>query len=229
MVATDQKAATKKCLLRARTYLEAVCRKRSVYPFYGIGGVLLLCLLMGVGFTAIRAIHSSFWINGFRDYWYYDSPLSVLLVGCIVLYHRPHLLALSRWQPRWIDVILGALLGLLVPAVLFITVRSPIQTLHLRPLPRSSFLPIVLIAPMIEEIVCRGIFLKSLKSYLPRLAAIVIVTVLIAFGHNSFWVVLPSQLMFSIIYIALGDSLPASMVAHVVNNAFVFIASSGNL
>jgi len=102
----------------------------------------------------------------------------------------------------------------------------------LRACPGFQLIPIVCLGPVLEEVLCRGIILKSFKSYLPSTAAVLVAAVLVAallfsLAHRQFWSVLPSQLMLSIVYVALGDSLPASIAAHIKNNAFALVLASG--
>ena len=196
-------------------------------PFYSVSRVLLLCLLIFVLYAVISSIHQSIWAASYRQYWYYDSPFSVLLVVCIASYRHPQLLALSRWRPRWIDLAAGVSGGVLVPTVLWLAFRDPVQTLRLH-FPRGSFfVPMVFMGPVVEEMFFRGTVLKSFKSYLPRTVAVLLTSLLVSILHPHFWTVLPMQLMVSVLYVALGDSLPASIAAHITNNAFVFLLATG--
>jgi membrane protease YdiL (CAAX protease family) len=196
-------------------------------PYYGFGEVLLLCLFVIVGLAIIHQVHKFAWEEGLDKYWYYDSPLTFVLVTCVVFYRRPQLLAVSRWRPRWIDLAIGIVLGFLVPLVLWLSSRDPVNSAGLR-LPQStSFFPIICLSPIFEEIFCRATILKSFKSYLPISAAVLLTAILVSILHLQFWAVFPMQLALSIVYVALGDSLPASIAAHITNNASVLLLATG--
>ena len=59
-----------------------------------------------------------------------------------------------------------------------------------------------------------------------RGVAVLLVPLLAATVHVDFWIALPLQLVLSIVYLTLGDSLPASMTAHMANNRLVFLLAS---
>lgn len=200
---------------------------RSTPPFFSIGGVLLLYLLLTLCTVVITSIHEVVWPASFEKYWYYDSTLSFLFAASIVFYLRPGLIALSRWRPRWSDCAVGIPLGILVPTILWLAIRNPVDTLRLHPLPLASILPIVCLGPIVEEIVFRGTVLRSFKSYLPLTVAILLATFLVSLIHPHFWAAMPIQLTLSVLYVAMCDSMPASIVAHIANNAFVFALTTG--
>lgn len=211
--------------VRGLQYLRGLMRGTPI--FYGIGGVLLLWLAAVICFRIIMQVHRSVWADSSQNYWYYDSPLAVLLVVCVVFYQRPKLLASSRWRPRWIDLYAGVSLGMLVPVLLWLALPDPIRTLRLHFPSGSFFLPVILMGPIVEEILFRATFLKSFKSYLPRSVAVTLAMLLGSLGHTNFWAVLPAEFMLSALYVALGDSLPASICAHVTNNAVGLLLATG--
>jgi membrane protease YdiL (CAAX protease family) len=211
-----------KIWLKLRTWISG-----SAPPFYSIGGILLLYLLLVLCFVLVKTVHESVWPTTFDRYWYYDSTLSFLVVLSVVLYSRPRLFAFSRWHPRWTDFAIAIPVGALVPAMLWLVVREHPDTLRLDHLPLTSVLPIVCLGPIVEEILFRGAVLKSLRSYLPLTAAVFLGALLVSLAHRHFWMVLPSQLMLSILYVAMGDSMPASIAAHVTNNGCVLALSTG--
>ncbi len=199
------------------------------FPFYGIGGLFLLYCSLGLVYGLIHFVHETQAPGSFRGYWYYDSPISVLLIVFIVYCRRPQLLALSRWRPRWIDFGVGIPAGLLVPLIAWLAFRDPVNSLRLYLLRPTSLIPFVCLTPVLEEIFCRGIFVRSVESYWPRICTVVFVAAVIASVHSSFWMDLPAQLLLSSVYVALGNSLPASITAHFANNAAVFLFATSPL
>jgi membrane protease YdiL (CAAX protease family) len=188
--------------------------------------VLLLCLLFIVVFELIKSIHLSFGDEDFRRFWYYDSPLSLLVVASVGFYQQPRLLALSRWRLGWRDLAAGILLGVLVPVIFWLASPGPAYSLRFHPVAGAAVVPIVIMAPIMEEILLRGMFLQSFMSYLPRAVAVLLVTVLSASGHHNFYIAAPIQFTLSVLYIALGNSLSASIIAHATNNAVVLVLAT---
>lgn len=149
--------------------------------------------------------------------------LITALFVCVVLVQRPRLLTLSRWRPRWTDLVIGASCGCLVQAVPLFVASIPAAHLYPPSWSRWSILWIAVAGPILEEIFCRGALLKSLKSRLPRFAALALVSVAISAGHHSFWHALPQQAALSFVYLAMGDSLAASITCHITINAFPYL------
>ncbi|HEX2327083.1 MAG TPA: CPBP family intramembrane glutamic endopeptidase [Candidatus Angelobacter sp.] len=87
-------------------------------------------------------------------------------------------------------------------------------------LPRAAFIGVACLSPILEEILFRGLFLRSMKAYVPGLRAALIVPTLAAAGHQNFVTALPGQLVLCLVYLRLGNSLPASVAAHIANNAW---------
>jgi membrane protease YdiL (CAAX protease family) len=127
-------------------------------PYYGLGGVFLLCLLMGVVYLMSLNLHETFLGSSAHKYWYYDSLFAALVVACIVFRQRPELLSLSRWRPKSTDFVIGIPAGVLVPLALWLPLQDPIHAMRLSIPPRSSLIAIVVLGPMLEEIVCRATF-----------------------------------------------------------------------
>lgn len=211
-----------KTWLKLRTWISG-----SAPPFYSIGGAVLLYLFLVLCFVTVKIVHESVWPKNFDKYWYYDSTFSFLIVLSVVFYTRPRLFALSRWHPRWTDFAIAVPIGALIPAMVWLMLREPVDIPLSHALPVTSILPIVCLGPIVEEVLCRGTVLKSFQSYLPLTVAVILTALLVSFAHRHFWTVLPSQLMLSILYVALGDSMPASISAHVTNNAVVLALATG--
>jgi membrane protease YdiL (CAAX protease family) len=199
--------------------------ERSRSPFYGVGAVFLLYLLMIPAYEAISFAHKSFAGRNYEGYWYYDPPASLLAVLCLVVYQRPGLLLLSRWRPRLKDVVAGLSLGIFVPWMgMKFHIASSRVFLESFSVPRSAFIPLVLLTPFAEEMFLRGTIQKSLQSRWPRVLAVILVTFLAAIGHVDFWWAVVSEFLACSLYTYLGDSIIASIIAHLSNNMFVYFA-----
>lgn len=185
---------------------------------YGLGGVVLLLLSTVLSFDLIEYLHVH--LVGRSEYsYYYDAPISILVIVAVVVCHRPRPLGLSRWMPRFSDFAIAVPVGALVVGAEILLAPQ-----HIRPLPQPSlFLP-VLIGPIADELLMRGVLLRSLREREPISHAIVIVVFLGALGHVGFWSSIPAQLAISIVYVALGNSLPASLITHITMNAVGLLA-----
>lgn len=200
-------------------------RVTAARPFYGVAEVLLLGLMVGLVFIVVRVFHQSMGEASLR---YFDSPLAVLSVVGFVFYSRRRLLALSRWRPRWTDAVLGLGTGTLVPIALYALVPGFVNRLNLH-VPILYFLiPTVLLGPIAEEMLFRGIILRSFRSYFSPPVAVLLGALLVSLAHlPNFWLVLPSQVAVSILYVTSGDSMPASIAAHITNNACILLLATG--
>jgi len=187
--------------------------------FYRLGSILAFYLSIPLTFEILAALHKSILgKENFKKYWVYDAPISLVPIVSFVLLERPELLRLSRWRPKYADVAVGIALGALVPSlILFCTGNPPVDL----GLPQATTPPIVVavcLAPILEEITFRGIFLRSLVGRMQRVVAILLVTILAAAGHSHFWTALLGQLVLSIVYVKLGYSIPGSIITHVTMN-----------
>jgi membrane protease YdiL (CAAX protease family) len=182
--------------------------------------VILLYLSIAIFFEFISALHSH--VLGSSPYsFYYDAPLSVVMVIGIVLCQRPRLLALSRWVPRPGDLAIAVPVGLLIAGGVWLLVPNQSKFV----LPHASLIPVVFIGPVAEEVLLRGVFLRSLREHEPLPVAVLMVTLLAAIMHVSFWFAVPTQLALSIVYLAMGNSLAASIAVHITINATGFLVA----
>jgi len=200
--------------------------------FYRPMEVIGLYIVWGLFFVAGTNLHRVFGgEDSLRRYQLLESPVFLLPIVYLVYTRRKPLLLLSRWVPQRVDLA-GVPLGLVVAALRLFPYSEPARRLH--PLHADAesltlFFVSVVIAPPLEEIVFRGVFLRSLEAYVPRVIAILIVTVLSVLGHPSenFYIVLPSQLLLCILYTELKHSLAASMLCHMALNVFAFLPVIG--
>ena len=72
----------------------------------------------------------------------------------------------------------------------------------------------VVLTPVVEESIDRGIFQRSLQDRLPRPLSIVCVAAISAFLHQHFWVSFPIQLLLGTVYAYRKNSLSASIACH---------------
>ena len=190
---------------------------------YSVATVLLMYLFLFLAYLVIAAIHTRYLGSpnqGMQRY--YDSGLSLCLVVCFVLWDRPGFLKASGCRPRWTDVAIGIPCGVLIKSVVLLCVSDQAKFLGPPYVPSRSFIPIIVIGSVLEEVVFRGIFLRSLHARLDRISAVIVVAFLSGLGHPDFWMAIPAQLVFSAVYLAMGDSLTASISAHVAANVLVF-------
>jgi membrane protease YdiL (CAAX protease family) len=191
---------------------------------FGIGGLLLCYLLMMIVFGSVHTVHKHFFgVKNLVEYGLYDSTLSSLLTVFILLWYRPALFALSRWRPRLIDFAISVPLGIFIAVTEMWLVSGMRDQLGPTYSMEHAFFPVVILAPVAEEILFRGIFLRSLRERERHVLAILIVSLFAATAHQWFWLALSSQLALSILYVALGDSLAASIILHVTLNATMLI------
>lgn len=190
---------------------------------YSIVGVCLWYLLLGAFMGIISQLHQSLFPDTYRIYWYYDPPFAFLIVILVVSYFRPALLAESRWRVRWRDILIGLSVGLSLPVIVWFLPKPSILAPAFGSRPNLAFVPVVCLAPLLEEIVFRGAFLRSLTNHLPAIWGILVIALLDAFGHHSFWLAFPLHLALCTLYILTDHSLPASITAHIANNALAFV------
>ncbi len=157
--------------------------------------------------------------DNFRRYWPYDAEAGLSVIVCAISLYRPRIFRLSRWRPGWASLGLGLAVGIPLAWVQFL-LASP--EAFKSQLPSGSMLPVVLLGPILEEILFRGMFLNSLQSRLNSVTAIVLVTAMAAFLHNDFWMAILPQFLFCILYVSLERSLFASVTCHIVSNMIRF-------
>src|SRR6476646_6180196 len=147
-------------------------------PFYGLGAVFLLGLLLGVISVLVVRVHESQFPWSFRAYWYYDPVVSFSLVTLLIVCQRSSLLRLSRWRPKWLDVFAGMAVGILLPLILWPVVPDSGHSVKF--LPRTSLVPIVFLSPILEELFFRATVQRSFEGYFPKAPAIILAASLAA-------------------------------------------------
>jgi len=193
---------------------------------FDVRRVLFLYAVLLVTFVLVRAVRESIPASRITsNLWAYDSAASIVIVVCIALTARPRLLALSRWMPTWKDAITGLLAGIAAGGIPLLFVVNPAR--YLQPVSLHLALPILLMAPLLEEVLFRGIFLKSLRVDLPDWVAVPIVVLMAALGHQYFWLALWPQFVLCVVYAARNNSLGTAIICHFCANATVFLLAGG--
>ncbi len=194
----------------------------STSQYYGVSSsLLLLAAWIGIAFLlelVQRAASGPLRLGETVDY---GSICSTIFVICFVMIDKPGLLSFSRWRIRWTDIFVAAPLAVLVQATPLFFVADAREYFYPATTPYVFLFWSVLCMPIFEEMFCRGVLLKSLNVRLPRILAVAILSTLVAAGHPVFLEALPRQALLCFVYLALGDSLCASIVAHVVLNGFL--------
>lgn len=90
-------------------------------------------------------------------------------------------------------------------------------------LPYTYMVCAIVAMPVLEEMFCRAVLLKSLKSRMPQAFAVILVSVAFSAVHPLFIEALPRQLSLCLVYLLLGDSICASILFHVTMNAVPFL------
>jgi membrane protease YdiL (CAAX protease family) len=89
---------------------------------------------------------------------------------------------------------------------------------------QATFLTMVVLAPIVEELLFRGIFLKIINQYLSKFWTAVLVSLLFTAVHAS-WLMAPSLFIAALLYAWLVfkfNSIIPSIIAHIVNNCLTF-------
>ena len=191
-------------------------------PFLGLAQVLLLYARILVLAIVISLFVRSLWPEGYAVLRFYIPALAFSLMLLHAFVRHPVLFALSTWKPTWQSVSAGALVGTAASATMWFVIRRWFPEHGHGSVPAAAFIGVACLSPVLEETFFRGLFLRSMKAYLGPFWAALLVAALAAVAHPDFAVALPLQGVLCLIYLSLGNSLPASMAAHIANNAWVF-------
>ena len=137
----------------------------------------------------------------------------------------PEMFSASRMHPRLADLAIGTPTGYLMANIAAIMVgRSNFEGgwIWTNPHRQLAFISAVLIFPAAEELIYRGAILSSLMDRTSAPWAVLITTMAATVMHDTWRVAFPNQLLLCAVYFVCRRSLPASAIAHVVANAFVF-------
>ena len=197
---------------------------------FSLWQMILLVLLTSIVFGGVWSAHKA-WLGeeNVRAYGLYDSVIGTVIVAVIALAMKPKFLTLSRWNIRVTDIVLPMLLGVTLGAAQsWVSRWLPPPTGRILST-EHMFIPVALLGPIFEEIVCRGVFLRSLVESSGPYLSILMVSVLFAGGHQHFWIALASQLAISATYVVFRYSLVASTILHIAFNVMVFFHVAGRV
>jgi len=143
--------------------------------------------------------------------------MAAVFVMCILFRWRPSIARRLSFKFDPIFLPFACALGLFGGNVGFLIQKS-IGGVGYSRLDVFTLVLFVLVVPIIEEILCRGVILESLLRGHGLLFSVLLSTVLIAFDHATFWPALAGQIMLTLVYLGSRRSLTMSMVAHAVSN-----------
>ena len=202
------------------------------------------------------------WTNAQANSWLNNSVLAQffyilfaesLAIGAIYLFLRHHktgFKSIGLRQPRWAD--LGyAIAGAIVYYVIFFAAASALSSLvhsfnanqtqeigfnnvHGGLQLTLTFASLVILPPLTEEIMVRGLLFSSLRKALPLLQAGLITSVIFAAAHlpeggaaGPLWIGALDTFILSLVLVYLREktqSLAASIMLHAIKNGFAFLA-----
>lgn len=141
------------------------------------------------------------------------------------LWKWPQMFALSRIWPRPTDLAVGVALGYLmtnIQALMIGRTTFDRDWMLTNPQRTLTFVCAVLIVPIAEELIYRGVILASLLERTSMIWAAVTTVIAATIMHDVWWMALPGQVLLCAAYLIRGRSLSASITAHMVANAVSF-------
>jgi membrane protease YdiL (CAAX protease family) len=87
---------------------------------------------------------------------------------------------------------------------------------------KLTFICVVLVVPVTEELTYRAAILGSLLQRTSTIWAVLITATAATVMHDAWRVAFPDQILLCTAYLVCRRSLPASIIAHAVANAAVF-------
>jgi membrane protease YdiL (CAAX protease family) len=147
---------------------------------------------------------------------------------CAVLFFLwkwPQMFALSRIRPRLIDLAVGIPTGYLMTNIsVAILGKSALAAdwVATNPQRKLTFICVVLVVPVTEELTYRAAILGSLLQRTSTICAVLITATAATVMHDAWRVAFPDQILLCTAYLVCRRSLPASIIAHAVANAAVF-------
>jgi membrane protease YdiL (CAAX protease family) len=154
------------------------------------------------------------------------SPvISMLLCILLIRFIWPNALILAGWTNSLTDILSGVTVAIVLNFTFRLSHRLGWLTGKFDPESQSVFAItcVVFLIPILEEVVHRGVILRSLSNYVSPWAAVALTSLLVAGAHISFFLAIPGQLAFSAIYLLRQKSLTASIACHIVFNALVYV------
>jgi membrane protease YdiL (CAAX protease family) len=131
------------------------------------------------------------------------------------LWKWPRVFLLSTIRLRVGDLAVGIVLGLLMSNIsAAILGRSAVENdwALTNPARKLTLICAVLIVPVVEEMIYRGVILGSLLERTSTLWAVIITTVAATIMHDSWLVAFPSQILLCTAYLIRKRSIPARLL-----------------
>jgi membrane protease YdiL (CAAX protease family) len=155
------------------------------------------------------------------DYLFLVGAAQVAIVIFVTLAFCPDVFKASRWRLSRTDVAI-ALTTTVCARVLSLFLVGYATNSSFHPV---ATIPLVFLAPMAEECLFRGIFVRSLVARFPtttnKVAATLGVALMAADFHPLFWNALLIHSLFSIVYLLRKNSLTSSILCHALFNILV--------
>jgi len=155
----------------------------------------------------------------------FEAVIGDVCAVLFFLWKWPQMFASSRIRPRLIDLAVGIPMGYLMANItVAILGKSALEadwTLT-NPQRKLTFICVVLIVPVAEELTYRAAILGSLMDRTSTIWAVLITTAAATIMHDSWRVAFPGQILLCTAYLICRRSIPASIIAHAVANAVVF-------
>jgi len=158
-----------------------------------------------------------------RKYHYLDSIVVLGLVSVFIGFNKPRLYRMSRWGVKWQDVIWGIGSGISVRLLQQLIFRLQGESYPAAERNVLAIVCVVVLGPILEELLCRGVLLRSLLANFQPIVGILLTTCIVAAFHAEFLWAFPGQLILSVLYVASNKSLPSTMICHVTMNALTYV------
>lgn len=182
----------------------------SIFILVGLGIAGAIVGLIEIALTGITPKYSPL-LSAVTLVLYLPLPIAV----------RPRILLLSHWTLRLRDFVIAVVSPLLIQFIPLLFVADPKE--YFTKLTVGIVTCAVVLVPLLEEVLIRGIVLRSLLARSSSVIAILLTSALFSLLHPNFWESLPRQILLSLVYTATDFCLSASIVAHMVSNAVIFL------
>jgi membrane protease YdiL (CAAX protease family) len=184
---------------------------------YSTAGVLGIWLLWGVVTELLSRVEFGLFSESFDHLGYLASFVSGIITIGLVVRQKPKIFQFSSFHFRWSDLILGPAAGYVSLNLVLLIMKPPFAVVW----PGYIYLLLLIPAPVVEELICRGVILRSLLHRMDVFAAILLASGLAAAFHLEFLTTFLGQSIVSIIYVVRRRSLAVSMLVHVSSNTFL--------
>ena len=183
-----------------------------------IGGVCGLFLAIHLVIGTVSPIARSFeTINQ----WLFVTSLASPLVVLPLLAFRPRTIGLLRGGVSWLGLLVAAVLSLVVPNI-NVALFPPDKNLVTLQADPVAILAVVVIAPIAEEVLLRGVVFESVFRRMGWRAAVFITAVGAASAHGNFRAAILIQLGITAVYLVSRRSLVMSACCHSLFNVQLF-------